>query len=153
MCDGNLYIPSEKAINKQLAAVANDNLATTIDLKPFLQFHPSHFVIVMDLIEHRVVPYQRGKIKPLYVADIPSDDAVVLLMKLKLRVVDIRGATPRIVRQEVIESNHMMEKNAVEQSIAKFGTPTFGITPLAVAHARLAKDVASKIEQMACFKK
>ncbi len=152
MQDGRLFVPPATQIHKQLVASGAQDLTTSADLAPFLSFQPAHFVVVMDLIEHRIVPYQRGAIKPIYPANIASDRAVVLLMKLRLRVVDIRGGQPHVVRQELVESNHVMDKLAMDESIHKRGTPTYGSTALAMAHARLVSDVVAKIEQLTCFR-
>jgi len=157
MYDGRLFIPPKDVIERQLSSTgySNDavNLATTVDLKPFLKFQPEHFVIVMELVEHRTVPYIRGKIKPIYPSNLEPDHAVVLLIKLRIRVVDIRGGEPRIVRQELIESNHVIDKTAIADAVAQYGTKTFGTTQLAIAHARLCQDIVAKIEQLTCFRR
>lgn len=157
MQDGRLFIPQKLSIEKKLHEIKetyrDTNLVATSDLQPFLLFQPAHFVIVLDLIEHRLVPYQRGKIKPIYLADIPQDQAAVLQMKMRLRVVDIRGGTPRVVRQELIESNHMVDMLAYEEACKSVGKPTFGSTQLAIAYARLCDDIVAKIEQLTCFRR
>jgi hypothetical protein len=153
MRHGLLFLPREVDLQKQLGPLSQKELVSNKDLMPFLHFQPEHFVVVLELIEHKEVPYKRGQIKPLYVANIPANDAVVLMMKVRLRIIDIRGGEPKLIRQEIVESNHMMPKGALQQSIAQHGTEAFGISPLGLAHARLVRDVTAIIERITSYKK
>lgn len=153
MKQGQLFLPSLADMQKKLAATSEAELATGSDLMPFLYFQPAHFVIVLELIEHSQVPYQRGKTKPLYIANISPEDAEILMMKVRMRIVDIRGGEPRLIRQEVIQSNHMIPKGALEQACQLKGSDGFGATPVGIAHARLIADIVHKIERITTYQK
>ena len=151
--EGKIYIPPEKDLKKAMSSVTQKELTSTKDSMPFLFFQPAHFVVVLELLEHKTVPYQRGKIKPLYPAFTPDDEACVLMMKIRLKVVDIRGSEPKIIRQEIVESNHAMSKDAMVKSIIARENRVFGTSPVGIAHARLERDLAAQIEKITCFQR
>lgn len=153
MREGKLFLPPEKEIKNRLKDSSKQELLSTTDLMPYLHFQPAHFVVVLELIEHKEVPYQRGKIKPIYTAHLDPDNANVLQMKMRLRVVDIRGGEPRLIRQEVLESNHVIPKKAVVDSIDLKDKEAFSATPLGLAYARFERDIARKIEQITSYQK
>jgi len=153
MKQGKLFLLPQDQVKKQLASCTLTELTSTKDLMPFLYFQPAHFVVVMELVEHKLVPYKRGKIKPLYPANIPADQAEVLKMKMRLKVIDIRGGEPKLIRQEVLDSNHIVKKGAVTESEALHGSPAFSSSPLGLAYARFERDIAEKIERITSFQK
>ena len=153
MQQGRLFLPPMAQTQKAFALSDEKELASSKDLMPFLNFQPSHFVVLLQLIEYKQVPYERGKIKPLYIANLAPDQAMVLMIKLRLKVVDIRGNEPKIIRQEIFESNHVIAKNAMAESKRLFGTPHFGASPIGMVNARLVRDLAVKIEGITCSQK
>lgn len=151
MKDGRIYLPPPKQVNKQLDQCSSLDMNNAKDLMPFLYFQPEHFVVMIDLVEYKVVPYKRGEFKPLYVANIRPADACVLAMKARMKIVDIRGSDPKIIRQELIISNHMMEKGAFEASLRLKGKDGFYTSPVGLAQARFVRDIVEKIERNSCF--
>jgi hypothetical protein len=150
---GTLFLPSQATLHKQMAETTKSELLSTHDLMPFLYFQPEHFVVVLDLVEHKFVPYQRGRIKPLYPAHVHPDDAVVLVMKVRLRVVDIRGGEPKLVLQEVVDSNHVIAKQDLAESMLLHGKDKYLRSALGMAHARLVRDIVEKIERITSFQR
>lgn len=153
MQHGKLFLPTQATLQKQMAETNKSELLSTHDLMPFLYFQPEHFVVVLDLIEHKIVPYHRGRIKPLYPAHVHPDDAVVLVMKVRLRVVDIRGGEPKVVRQEVVDSNHVIAKQELAESMLLYGKDKYLQSALGMAHARLVRDIVEKIERITSYQK
>lgn len=153
MKKGDLFLFRAEDVKKQLANISDKELTSSKDLMPFLYFQPAHFVVLLELVDYRVVPYKRGTIKPLYIAKIDSDDASVLMMKVRLKIVDIRGNEPRIIRQEVIASNHMVTNNALAESKAVRKSAAFLSSPFGLAQARFSRDVAEKIEKITSFQR
>jgi len=153
MKSGELFLPREQDIKKGLTACTKKDLTNFQDLMPFLYFQPAHFVVVLELTEHKVVPYERGRTKPIFLSDIHPDNAVVLMMKVRLRVVDIRGGEPRVMRQEIIESNHMIRKDAIVESIAAHGTKAFATSALGIAYGRLNQSITDSIEKITSYTK
>ncbi len=151
MKDGRIFMPPPKQVAKQMSECSTLDLNNSKDLMPFLYFQPEHFVVTIELISFEVVPYKRGQFKPLYVANIRPADACVLTMKARMKIVDIRGSDPKVIRQEIIQSNHMLEKGAFEASLRLKGTKGFQISPVGLAQARFVRDIVEKIEHNSCF--
>jgi len=111
----------------------------------------SDFVVVSELVEHKDIPYRGQKMQSLYTKD--GDVDTVLAMKLRVRVVDLRTAQPRIVLQEVVHSNHMVRKHerSVDYRQIGWGSSGYEETAVGVAHRRLAEELAGRIDRYASF--
>lgn len=151
MHHGRIFVPTEGDLKKQIASTTKGELVNSKDLMPFLYFQPAHFVVVTELVDYEVVPYKRGAIKPLYVAHIPADQAEVLKMKVRLRIIDIRGGEPKLIRQEMVDSNHMITKEALKRSEALHGTEAFQSSELGIAYGRLINQLVEKIEKATAY--
>jgi hypothetical protein len=115
-------------------------LADDTSLKLFKKFQGSDYVCLMELVSVTNNPYKRGAFTPLYSAQIPLEEARVLSIAVRMKIIDIRPKTPKIVRQELVESNHMvvmpLSPNARE-----------------LVQSRLSRDLAHKIEDTLCLRK
>jgi len=107
-------------------------------------YKDSEFVIFMELVEHDMHPKQTSgslldKITPSY----------ELEMTMRLRVVDLRSETPKIVLQELIHQTHLMPKPfaQIEFDEAKWGKKTYSISPLGLAHSSLCKEASTRLEE------
>ena len=152
MREGKVFIPPEDQIIIKAGSCTTQELMDTSNLRLFERFQPSQYVVIVELLDYKQVPYVRGKITPLYIASISADNAKVLMVKLRLRIIDIRGKTPRIVRQEIIESNHMIEENALADSARLKKTEAYSSSPIGIAHARIVRDMVKKIDDICCKK-
>lgn len=145
---GKLFIPPQEKMYKVLATFPEKNLFANTQLKAFKRFAPTDYVCAMELKEYRILPYKRGAFKPLYLANLPDEVARVLAIEIKLKIVDIRGEAPRIVRQEIVRSNHMISKDAFEDPSCLTHSSS-----LEQVQSRLARDLTEKIEETLCLTK
>jgi|GEM_PF-3033140 len=152
MRSGKVYLPPMKKIEEKTDGKTAKELIGFKDLHAFLRFQPAHFVALVELVEFKSVPYKPGAIKPLYVASVDPREAFVLLMKARLKIVDIRGGAPRIVRQEIIESNHVIDKTDYAESLLVHGKDGFPSSALGLAQKRLIEQLMDKIEKTTCYK-
>ncbi|PIS03019.1 MAG: hypothetical protein COT85_03040 [Chlamydiae bacterium CG10_big_fil_rev_8_21_14_0_10_42_34] len=104
------------------------------------EFHSEEFVAFLELVEHDFVPV---KTKGVPLQEASSN----LNMSVRLRVVDLRHATPRIVLQEMIRDSYFVPKTLIpnDYSVDVWGTEGFRKTPMGIAHAQLVQDIASRI--------
>ncbi len=137
---GKVYCPPDELAQKILSQYSLSDLAHTSDLELFTKFKGSDYVCLIDLIRYETVPYKRNTISPLYLTNIPDQDARVLMIAARLNIVDISGSVPKFVRQEVVESNHMISSDPREVN-------------LDMIRSRFARDLEEKIEQTVCVKK
>ena len=143
---GKLFLPSSSIIDEKVSLFNENELITSSNLKPYAQFQPAQYVVLLELVEHKEIPYKRSKIKPIYPANIPDNMAAVIMMKVRMKIVNIIGGNPKILRQEIISSNHMVKNGATNESLKLLGTPAFLQSPLHLVHQRLSNDLAEKIE-------
>lgn len=115
-------------------------------------YRKGEFLVFMELIEHRMVPYEKGKIEPLYPVHCCKCDSV-LLMKLRVRILDMRCPDePKIVLQEIFQSNHMISRGGdqVDYKTCTWKSDRYSRTAFSIAHQRLMKDVMRRIEKIIC---
>lgn len=119
------------------------------DLSFARQYGKADFVVAMELIEHKVVPYGKEKIYPLYPIH-NRECENVLMMKMRVRVLDIRGEEPVIVLQEIHQSNHMLPKgrDRLETGTQGWGTESYPKSPYAIAHQQMMNDITHRFEQI-----
>jgi hypothetical protein len=104
-------------------------------------------LVATELIDHELVPYRGQKIQQLYAID--GEVGSILMMKLRLRVIDLRGESPKVVLQEIVNSNHLVRRRdeAIDYLVHGWGAPQFAETAVGIAHERLAEDTAGRVAQ------
>lgn len=127
--------------NKQLAKeLNNNNLKVLSDLR-IENVGASQFVVVTELVNEKVTPYRVG-------ANEIGDAGAQLELDLRLRVIDVREKSPKVVFQELLHHNHFIPRAYLhcDYEKAAWGTETYERTPLGMAHAQLAREVVSRVE-------
>lgn len=119
MDHGQLFLYSQDEINPILEK--NGELLAKKDyLKLADCFHPSDFVVEMDVVQDEIVPYS-PELKNCFIPMPTSSSLMARVVKLRLRVIDIRSQEPKIVLYEVIEQSQLLsakdERRKVTNSI------------------------------------
>ncbi len=143
---GKTYSPPVAMMMRELGDTNLKELAESGDLNLFSRFKGTDFVVLMQTVDCSVVPYQRGTIKPLYMADVSPTTAKVLMIGVRLEIINMKGPQPKVARMELLKSNHMMSDYQIEQ--ASRGDKA----ALEMIRSRLARDLAQKIEETVCVK-
>ena len=114
--------------------------------KPFLQdlnvLHnlplQSEYVVFLELIRHNLDK---------------SSDGIRLTehldMAVRVRIIDLRGKAPRIVLQEVFEkkTDILSSLSLVDYRSTTWGSASFSVLPLGVAHNDFCRALAERIEE------
>jgi hypothetical protein len=105
-------------------------------------FFENEFVIFMELFSHEEVPVSSKE------ATSHKDAPLELMMKMRVRVIDLQGEEPKIALQEIISNSHYIPKqfNRDHFTQVEWGNENYNISPLGVAHAQMAKEIASHLE-------
>lgn len=100
-------------------------------------YSPHEFVAFLELLEHREVPVSNAK-------DAPAQ----LNMTVRIRVFDIRGSSPKIVLQEIVEQSHHIPRQFTQTNFAQvpWGDEAYDVSPLGIAHDGLCKELTSRLE-------
>ena len=104
------------------------------------EFHSEEFVAFLEWVEHEFAPV-KAKSVPI------QEASMNLNMAVRLRVVDVRSPTPKIVLQETIRDSYFVPKTLIpnDYSVDVWGTEGFRKSPMGVAHAQLIRDIADRI--------
>jgi hypothetical protein len=140
---GNVYLSDQEkvvGITKHLNKSQNpfsDNISWAKKA-----FNGSEFVVFMELIEHEEVPLKSAKDASRL--DAPAE----LNMSMRIRVVDLRSNPPAIVLQEMVHDSHHVPKQFTRANFHQvpWGQDSFNISPLGLAHAQFAKEIATRVE-------
>ena len=110
------------------------------------EFPDDQFVVFLELAEHDFVA--EGQDKPgKPAAPVPFETAMSLRLAIKMRVVDVRAASPKIVLQEMIRDSFFVPKNMVpvDYTVSGWGTNDFMKSPMGLAHAQIVREISSRI--------
>lgn len=109
------------------------------------EFSDQEFAVFLELVEHENAPSVKDKkgVKPQQ--DVSSN----LNMGVRVRIVDVRGATPKIVLQEMIRDSYYIPKTILPTDYNQviWGTDEYSKTPMGIAHAQLVQDIAGRISE------
>lgn len=127
------------------------NVCYTPDLSYFTSFSPSAFVVVTELLEHEIHPYTPELASTCQYKIRSHLCREILVMSVRLRVVDIRcPSAPRLVSQEVVESNHMIPREyaCVDYSCIDPESNVYLKTFMCSAHAKFATSLSERIKNI-----
>lgn len=146
MCNGELFLLSENEVAGRLQGSELFNYFDT-DFSYVSRFGGSDYVVALELIEHDVVPYEKG----MCLSNLPMQKyrwQAILQMKLRLRVIDVRCNKPKILLQEIFASDYAIPLGCeyLDYSRCGWGSSAFADTPWGRAHARMISDLVCRIE-------
>lgn len=106
------------------------------------EFHTEEFVAFLELVEHEFIPVKQKGLSE-------KESSLNLNMAVRLRVIDLRGAFPKIVLQEMIRDSYFIPKSVApcDYSIDTWGTEGFRKTPMGIAHAQITQEISSRISE------
>ena len=72
----------------------------------------------------------------------------ILTLGLRVRVIDMRHETPKIILQEVLDQDFMVATAYMHCDYSKmpWGTEAFTRTPMGIAHNRLVRELVARVE-------
>ncbi len=106
------------------------------------EFQDKEFVVFLELVEHEAVPATKGKKNYS-----PQEVSTNLNMAVRLRVIDLRQATPKIVLQEMVRDSYFIPKALLptDYTTAVWGTDEYRKSPMGIAHTQLSQEIANRI--------
>lgn len=128
MDDGDVYLYSEAQVKPTLDKMAQVDFYGR-EVGWAKAFCPAEFAVVLETVEHCPYKYPRGC------------TLTYVLIKLRLKIIDLRQECPRIVASELIETCQRICPKG-EESI-------YDLSVSSGAHRQLAKQVAERIEAVA----
>ncbi len=141
-----LYLVGEAPVESPVAKTVSALPAQVLDKNLLRGVPEAQFLIVTELIEQKTTPYGPAANRPTekYI----SESGAILSLAMRVKVIDMREAQPRVVLQEVVETDYNITKPYLYVDYRKhpYGTDFYTRTPLGIAHAKLIKEVVAHIE-------
>lgn len=103
----------------------------------------AEYVVVAELMDQHETPYETASSKAHQ-----EEAGAVLTMAVRLRVIDVRGATPKVILQEIVDHDHIIAKPYLKTDYTKatWGTEAYTSTPLGMAHSKVVRELVAHIE-------
>lgn len=125
MDHGDIYLYSDAEVQGGLAKLPNRDLFGS-DVAWSKAFCPADYVVVIETLEHRPYRYPRGC------------TLSYVLIKLRVKIIDIRHECPRVISNELIETCQRICPNPNET--------IYDLSVSCGAHQHLARKVVDRIE-------
>lgn len=107
----------------------------------------SEFIVFSELIDHTITPSEGG------ILSITSPANLHIAMRVK--VVDIRSRSPRVVLQELFEDNYSIpwKMGSGASNSSAFSNSAFQLSPLGIAHNQMIKRIVKQVNDYVLFAK
>lgn len=122
------------------------NALTTNNLDFARKFSCVDFVVLMELVDQEFAAYCPSEVTCQYRIRGELCDEI-LKQSIRLRIIDVRGDCPRLIAQEIFESNQMIPRaySGTNYALVPCGSQEYHSTWLACSHQRLARDLSARI--------
>lgn len=109
------------------------------------EFQNQEFVVFLELVEHSMTPVIRGKKSQN--TQTTQEMASNLNMSVRVRVMDLRGNTPKIVLQEMVRDSYYIPKTLIPTNYNEivWGSAEYQVTPMGIAHRQLTQEIVSRV--------
>ncbi|MBI5346588.1 MAG: hypothetical protein HZB76_05555 [Chlamydiae bacterium] len=99
------------------------------------RYAANEFVVFAELIQHNTNPAKK------------DPTSTNLNMAIRVRVIDNRGETPKIILQECLNENYYIARNSAQMDYnsTTWGTKEYENSRMGVAHFTLAEDLVERI--------
>lgn len=125
----------------------------TSDINPFLDDISwigevqtgTEFIVFVELVEHKLAANGEGtgfmnmKIFQSYNLD----------MTMRVKVIDIRTKTPRVILQEIVEDSYYIpwRLKSINYTPGGWSKTAFSLSPIGMAHGKMVKKVTGQVEE------
>jgi hypothetical protein len=109
------------------------------------EFHNEEFAIFLELVEHADTPVLKGHKAPAHVP--PQECSTNLNMAVRVRIVDLRNPTPKIILQEIVRSSYYIPRTLLPTDYTQivWGSDEYYKSPMGIAHIQLVDEIATRL--------
>jgi hypothetical protein len=138
-----VYLMNEEKVQGYVKKLNEANDPFSADISWVKRAFPqTEFIVFSELVEHKEHPVhgESGKAE--------ADSAAQLQMIVRLRVLDLRGAEPKVVLQEFVKNAHFLPWQFTKDNFYQvaWGNEMYEISPLGMAHSQLTSEISSRVE-------
>lgn len=108
------------------------------------EFSSNEFAVFLELVEHEMIPAEKTS-GPVF----PQEVSQNLNISVRVRVIDLRGTSPKIVLQEVVRDSYYIPKtlSPTDYSVTTWGSEDFAKSSMGIAHAQVIQEIASRVTE------
>ncbi len=105
------------------------------------EFYPNEFVVFLEIVQHELEPVEKTKFFD------PSEISSNLNIAVRIRIIDIRGTTPKIVLQELLHESQYVSRTLIpfDYDQNPWGSEDYNASPMSIAHVSLVKQLVERI--------
>lgn len=105
------------------------------------EFKSHEFAVFLELVDHSYRPVLKPTTSSM------RDAATNLDMAIRVRVVDLRSPTPKIILQELIKESYYIPKTLmpIDYNSITWGSPEYYRSPMGIAHRELARILTERL--------
>jgi hypothetical protein len=109
------------------------------------EFRNEEFAVFLELVEHADVPVLKSNKPPVNLA--PQEVSTNLKMAVRVRIIDLRKDTPKIVLQEIIRGSYFIPKTLIPTNYNQtvWGSEEYRKSPMGIAHIQLVEEITSRV--------
>lgn len=103
----------------------------------------TEFVVFLEIVEHEEVPVTKKNREITDVKTCSKD----LNVALRIRAIDLRGTTPKVVLQQLVKDSYYISKNLLhtDYDVTVWGTEEYASSPMGLAHGKFIKEIAHRV--------
>ena len=105
-------------------------------------FPEQEFVVFLELVDHETSPVDKSK------KDLPPQEVSMNLnIAVRMRVIDLRGASPKVILQETVRDSFFIPKTLMptNYNVVTWGTNEYEESPMKGAHNSLVNEIAARV--------
>lgn len=148
MDTGEFYVPSPEEIGPIWAKTDQIDFFGN-DLSYAGDFHNTDFIVALELLENTTNTCDSCSpdVKPRKQLYMKNRD---LMTRVRIKIIDIRCAVPRIVLYEVFKTCYSLtpSKNAINCEEIPWGCEGYANTACGIAHERLVRNLTARLEEV-----
>lgn len=137
MSKGTLFLHAEN--DKTLSSSENPFSSDLSWVKK--EFSPNEFVVFLEIVQHELVPVEKTKFYD------PTEVSSHLNVAVRIRIIDIRSSSPKIVLQELLTESQYVGRTLIPFNYQQnpWGSAEYISSPMGIAHSSLARQLVERI--------
>lgn len=140
----NIFLMDEERIDTAIAHLNEShhpfgkNLEWTQNV-----FKGNEFVVFMELVTHQLTPHENE-----ITIEEKKDPTLTLDLTMRIRVIDLRSDTPKVILQELITQSHHIPKllSHIDYTKNSWGKMSYNLTPYALSHSQFTREISKRLE-------
>ena len=107
------------------------------------EFPSQEFVVFMELVQHDISLASKGKNSSTPTQELATN----LNMAVRVRVLDLRGAAPKIVLQEMVRDSYYIPRSLLptDYNLTTWGSAEFRTSPMGIAHSQIVQQISNRL--------